>query len=188
MSKKHNTKEDTISAHEELNVAWDRHEKQMTTHTAIRHPDTHDLTAQSAHGRKVPALLEWVRDASDRKKYLHWRVKNEYEFARDLRVGRCQVKRRAREKPRSEKDKACSRSSSRSGWPKRMWYMWGGNAIGNWSGDWWRPDPLWSWVLCQGVKALLKGSGSEEVSTGLCCGQISVSERPLHWLKERGKD
>ena len=66
MSKKHNTKEDTISAHEELNVAWDRHEKQMTTHTAIRHPDTHDLTAQSAHGRKVPALLEWVRDASDR--------------------------------------------------------------------------------------------------------------------------
>lgn len=35
---------------------------------------------------------------------MHWRVKNEYEFARDLRVGRCQVKRRAREKPRSEKE------------------------------------------------------------------------------------
>lgn len=187
MSKKHNTKEDTISAHEELNVAWDRHKKQMITHTAIRHPDTHDLTAQSAHGRKVPALLEWVRDASDRKKHLRWRVKNEYEFARDLRVGRCQVKRWAHEKPRSEKEQVLFqifqqvRVTDQSicgtcGEGMRL-----GTGRGTGGG-------LWSWVLCQGVQALLKGSGSEEVSTGLCCGQISVSERPLHWLKERGKD
>lgn len=48
----------------------------------------------------MPTLPEGFKGASDRKKYLHWMFKNGCEFARHLRVGGCQQKRLACEKPR----------------------------------------------------------------------------------------